>query len=393
MFRERLLALLLAKRVFSATVDSFLAFVRNQYASLCLLPVLADSVVVIDEVHSFDRSMFTALEWFLKFFDIPVLCTTASLPADRLKILRDCCVLQVFPHSKEAFEDLQKQSESKRYNLAIVKELGLLDIVKDAVANRKKVLCVVNTVSRCQEQARDLKAYLADSGRVFCYHSRFKLCERPCQHNRVVQEFDKGTVVVATQVCEMSLDLDADVLITEIAPVPSIIQRMGRCCREPVPKKGRIGKVYVYFPSDVKPYDKTEVEAGEIFVKKLLAGKKLLCQADLANYLADMQVSDPFIEGGYTEFSDAGPYAMAQDESFREGDDFTVDCVLDSDIDEYLLKRTARESNADGYIVPVPRRFARENAKLGRYLREAPLAQYDPDFGFLDEEKSTWLKK
>ena len=84
---------------------------------------------------------------------------------------------------------------------------------------------------------------------------------------------------------------------------------------------------------------------------------------------------------------------MAQDESFREGDDFTVDAVLDSDIDEYLLKRNARESEADGYVVPVPRRFARENAKLGRYLREAPVDQYHPDFGFLDEEKSTWLKK
>ena len=106
-----------------------------------------------------------------------------------------------------------------------------------------------------------------------------------------------------------------------------------------------------------------------------------------------MEVADPFMEDGYTGFLDAGPYAMAQDESFREGDDFTVDCVLDSDIGEYLLKRTAGESEADGHVVPVPRRFARENAKLGRYLREAPLDHYHPDFGFLDEEKSTWLKK
>ena len=88
-------------------MDSFLAFVRNQYASLCLLPVLADSVVVVDEVHSFDRSMFTALEWFLKFFNIPVLCMTASLPSDRLEVLRDGCGLQIFPDSKEAFEDLR----------------------------------------------------------------------------------------------------------------------------------------------------------------------------------------------------------------------------------------------------------------------------------------------
>jgi CRISPR-associated endonuclease/helicase Cas3 len=318
---------------------------------------------------------------------------TASLPPDRLEILRDGCGLQVFPDSKEAFEDLQRQSETERYNLCVVEEAGLLDIVKDAIANGKKVLWVVNTVSRCQERARDLKVHLTDSGRVFCYHSRFKLCDRRRQHNRVVQEFDKGTVVVATQVCEMSLDLDADVLITEIAPVTSIVQRMGRCCREPVPRNGRIGQVYIYLSTNIRPYEKWEIDAGKTFVEVLSAGGKLLCHADLGNYLAAMQITDPFIEGGYTGFLDAGPYAMAQDESFREGDEFTVDCVLDSDIDEYLLKRKAAESEADGYVVPVPRRFARENLKLGRYLREAPLAHYHPDFGFLDEEKSTWLKK
>jgi len=103
---------------------------------------------------------------------------------------------------------------------------------------------------------------------------------------------------------------------------------MGRCCREPVPKNGRIGNVYVYFPSHVKPYDREEVEAGELFIETLLADKKLLCQADLANRLAAMQIPDPFIEGGFTGFLDAGPYAMAQDESFREGDDFTVTASL-----------------------------------------------------------------
>ena len=80
----------------------------------------------------------------------------------------------------------------------------LLAIVKDAIANSKKALWAVNTVSRCQEQGRDLKAYLADSSRIFCYHSRFRLCDRRREHNKVVEEFDKGTVVVATQVCEMS---------------------------------------------------------------------------------------------------------------------------------------------------------------------------------------------
>ena len=59
---DRLYALgLWPKRLFSATADQFLAFMQNQYGPLCLLPLLVDSVVVVDEVHSFDKSMFSAL--------------------------------------------------------------------------------------------------------------------------------------------------------------------------------------------------------------------------------------------------------------------------------------------------------------------------------------------
>jgi CRISPR-associated endonuclease/helicase Cas3 len=389
--QERLFALAYwSKRIFSATVDSFLAFMRNQYASLCLLPVLADSVVVIDEVHSFDQSMFTALERFLNFFDLPVLCMTASLPNDRLEILRDGCRLEVFPRRKEDFDDLRRQSEIERYHLARGEKFGALGVVKKAVADGKRVLWVVNTVARCQETARELTAVLPSGTTVFCYHSRFKLCDRRRRHNSVVQQLNAGTVVVATQVCEMSLDLDADVLVTEIAPVTSLIQRMGRCCREPIPKNGRVGAVYVYAPADAKPYETTEIEAGMEFVKTMTASGAVLSHARLADYLASMTVADPFTEGGYAGFLDAVWYAMAREESFREADDFTVDCVLDSETDDYLEKCKDRDPLAAGYIVPVPKRFSRECARLGRYLREAPASHYHSDFGFVDEEISSW---
>lgn len=384
--QERLFALgYYPKRVFSATVDSFLAFMRNQYASLCLLPVLADSVVVVDEVHSFDQAMFTALERFLKFFDLPVLCMTASLPPDRLQTLRDGCGMEVFPRTAEAFEDLKRQSEAPRYRLSSIEETQALTLAQEALGSGKKVLWVTNTVGRCQEKAQALSAALSARAKPLCYHSRFRLSDRRNRHNEVIQAFHDVTrpvIVVTTQVCEMSLDLDADILIAEIAPVPSLIQRMGRCCREPLPRDRRFGEVYVYPPPDAKPYEKREIGEGEAFVETMCARQKLLSHADLATYLAEMEVSDPFIEGSYTGFLDAGAYAMAREEHFREGDDFTVDCVLDLDIDEYLARRQAGDLAADGFIVPVPKRFSRENARLGRYLREAPATQYGPDFGF-----------
>ncbi len=71
-----------SRRMFSATVDQFLAFMQYGYGPVCMLPVLADSVVVIDEVHSFDRNMFAALKDFLTNFKVPVLCMTATLTPD-----------------------------------------------------------------------------------------------------------------------------------------------------------------------------------------------------------------------------------------------------------------------------------------------------------------------
>ena len=86
------------KRIFSATADQFLAFMQNQYGPLCLLPLLADSVVIVDEIHSFDtRPCFLRFTTFLKQFNVPVLCMTATLSAGRRRTLIDECGLQLLP--------------------------------------------------------------------------------------------------------------------------------------------------------------------------------------------------------------------------------------------------------------------------------------------------------
>lgn len=64
------------RRFYSATIDQFLSFLQHNYSGLCMTPILTDSVLVIDEIHSFDRALFNTLLEFINRLRIPVLCMT-----------------------------------------------------------------------------------------------------------------------------------------------------------------------------------------------------------------------------------------------------------------------------------------------------------------------------
>jgi CRISPR-associated endonuclease/helicase Cas3 len=358
--RERLFALAYWDRaVFSATVDSFLAFMANRYAPLCLLPVLAESAVVVDEVHSFDKPMFRALENFLATFDVPVLCMTASLPRDRLHTLHKRCGLEVFPTAPDQFADLARQSAVPRYVARRIHE---------------------------GEAAQGLRQALGEDRAVLCYHSRFRLADRKRRHDDVVRRFraERAIALATTQVCEMSLDLDADVLITEAAPVPALIQRMGRCCREPLPRDGRLGLVFIYDPERAAPYEPEEVQQGTEFAAAI-ATLPVVSQSELAERLEQLAIGAPHVEAGFSAFTDSGWYASGQADQFRDDDGYVLDAVLDNEVDAYLAARKARSPTAEGFIVPVPRRLTRTDAQLPEYLRVAEARRYDAEYGFWSE--------
>ena len=379
---DRLYALgLWPKRIFSATVDQFLAFMQNHYGSLCLLPLLADSVVVVDEVHSFDKSMFSALTKFLKHFDVPVLCMTASLAADRRRTLIEDCGLQIFPDTFEGLDDLRARAEHVRYRLLRTSQEKAGDIAQRALGAGKKILWVTNQVRRCQDIAIAMTK-LSSAVTVLCYHSRFKLVDRRSRHKAVVDAFQTQPgplLAVTTQVCEMSLDLDADVLITEDAPIAPLIQRMGRCNRKGELGDGKMGEIYVYSVQDTKPYPPEDLAAGQSFLT-FLAGKEF-SQADLE--AAMVQYEPPQHEPErYSSFLESGCYAMSY--PYREAEDFTVPAVLDVDTDSWAAAKKAGKPT-DGFIVPVPKRFAKPYPGLGRFLNVAPASHYHERFGFLDQ--------
>ncbi len=380
------------KKVFTATVDSFLSFMANQYSAICLLPVLAESIIVVDEVHAFDSKMFTALERFLEFFSIPVLCMTASLPPRRLKILQDNCNLDVFPHDIADFEDLEKQMGTDRYQVSTIDAASIAQKAIESIQANKKVMCVVNTVNQCQKLAQEMVKHL-DEKIVLCYHSRFRLCDRKKIHKEVIGKFRQSSgplLLITTQVCEMSLDLDADVLITELAPVPSLIQRMGRCCRHLIPSSGRIGEVLFAEPKDHKPYKSEEISQAKAFIEELIGYNRLLSQTDLVSYLDKLDKGpDRQASGLPTLFTHSYLFSPpGKEDPFREGSDFTIDCILDFEIEEYHRLRREKDPQFHGYVVPVPKYLAKPDptGRLGGSLKLAPYAHYSEKYGFCNEE-------
>lgn len=88
-------------------------------------------------------------------------------------------------------------------------------------------LVILNTVERAVAVSRSIQK--AGVGPVLLLHSRFRPAERAQQLERL-QTLTDG-VICATQVVEAGVDLDARLLVTELAPWPSLVQRFGRCNR------------------------------------------------------------------------------------------------------------------------------------------------------------------
>jgi CRISPR-associated endonuclease/helicase Cas3 len=261
-----------------------------------------------------------------------------------------------------------------------------------AVRDGQRVLWVVNTVRRCQQLARALRQRLGEEAGVGVYHSRFRLEDRQRRHRETIDAFRAPAggepvpaIAVTTQVCEMSLDLDADLLITEHAPISSLVQRFGRANRHLRRGAAFRATLLTYEPESNAPYDKKDLEAASRFLAQL-SGRDV-SQRDLAVALEthalaerDASGSTAFVHGGY--FATAG--------ALRDGDDIGAAVVLDSDLDRYK-QLEKRGEPTDGLRLTVPKKHARiaEGSGLPLWLRTADGCRYDSWLGFVvDDEPS-----
>jgi len=114
-----------------------------------------------------------------------------------------------------------------------------------------KILIVLNTVRRAQDIFIQLQRLMGKNDYqpqdVMLIHSRFTFLDRRRLEKRI---FEYPRIVVATQVIEVSLDIDYDVLFTEVCYPDSLVQRAGRVNRYGKLGNNGEGLVYVFLPDD-----------------------------------------------------------------------------------------------------------------------------------------------
>lgn len=265
----------------SCTVDTVLGLIQNQKKGLYTWPVLAGAAFVFDEIHAYDDRLFSCLLRFLTSCrGVPCLLMTASLPQTRFQALKEA--LRSTDETLEIVSGPVGLERLPRYQRLLSDDPWI--VVEQSIGNKEKILWVANTVDRALQFAEQASGH---GFQPLVYHSRFRYKDRVQQHGRIISDFRKEgpALVIATQVAEMSLDLSADMLVTDLAPVPALIQRLGRLNRRSTPENPIPPKPFlVREPDTAAPYKSQDLpdpfSASRRWLERLGMGP--VAQSDLA---------------------------------------------------------------------------------------------------------------
>ena len=239
---------------------------------------LACKVVVIDEAHAYDVYMSSYLDITLKWlgaYGVPVVVLSATLPAARRRSIIDA-YLDKAAHTANAksvpsvpsmpsppsepsvpsakslayplitctlgdeIRQFEAQGDRRSFEAAIrrIDDHALAGILVTELADGGCAGVIANTVGRAQEMYSMLASQFGNEC-VRLLHARFLSCDRAEREqdlNRLLGPPGKADrpgklIVVGTQVLEQSLDLDFDILATDLCPMDLMMQRIGRLHR------------------------------------------------------------------------------------------------------------------------------------------------------------------
>ncbi|MDX9858730.1 MAG: CRISPR-associated helicase Cas3' [candidate division Zixibacteria bacterium] len=253
------------------TVDqALLAVLPSKHLTLRLLG-LAGKVLIVDEVHACDVYMSAILEKLIQAHAVAggsTILLSATLPSKQRERLVTAFNQGVGISSQDV--GLSKSEyplittcnckgsvetrlvtpsrcERTLSTHLLTSHAACIDLILETVKSGRCMVWIRNTVSDAQMAFVELRRRLPAES-VFLLHARFTNGERLAAENSLIETFGpnstaeqrNGRVVIATQVVEQSLDLDFDEMISDLAPIDLLIQRLGRMrrhCRDQFGKR------------------------------------------------------------------------------------------------------------------------------------------------------------
>ncbi len=197
------------------------------------------SLFIFDEIHAFEVKrlaiILKMMEYLGHHYGVRFCIMSATFP----KILEDWLSEAVPGLIKPDIPDALFE-KFRRHRIALMDgeledRFGIRAIL--AAANKGSVLVCCNTVRRAQSVYEKLKESRQEL-HVELLHGRFNARDRVGKEQELLSKMNtksrpdaRGTVLVATQVVEVSLDVDFDTIFTEPAPLDALLQRFGRVNR------------------------------------------------------------------------------------------------------------------------------------------------------------------
>lgn len=212
---------------------------------------LAYSYVVVDEIHLYDPRIaaiiIKTLEEITKLGG-KFCVMSATLPEFYKKELKNRKVKleEIYYEGEEMNKhkirikeeglikekEIKKKEQEKKKEYEFNKEI--YEEIKKFIKGGKKVLIVLNTVKASQKVFEGLKKKILEDfpdKKIELIHSRFTFSDRKEKEEKLDKKDNYPDILITTQVAEVSLDIDYDVLFTELAPMDALFQRMGRVYR------------------------------------------------------------------------------------------------------------------------------------------------------------------
>jgi CRISPR-associated endonuclease/helicase Cas3 len=238
------------KPITVSTIDSLLKYFINIGRFNIATKNFLNSTIIIDEVHAYDLKLMGFLKRFFEICEemgVRVCLMSASIP-NKIKEL-----LGVGNYPLITQKDLFK----KKANEIMKIETPLEDdfyLILDKFESEKNILVIRNTVKSATSTYEELRELGVESTDIVLYHSTFKKGDRTKKEDLIFKKLkgSKPFVLVATQIVEVSLDIDFDVMFTDNAPIDSLIQRFGRVNRKKSTQ--RKGDIYIYQVKNPLPY-------------------------------------------------------------------------------------------------------------------------------------------